>query len=397
MNDTLNATPINPSPVAISPSADFRYPHRVAALRARMAQSAENNPAVSALVVTHLENIAYLTGFTGSNALLFLTQSEAVFLTDGRYAIQSATEVPGFERVILPQGTEMAKAAAEQITKRHLPNAGFEAAHLSVKAFDILRAAVDGENGAGKSVALVPKSGMVEAVRAVKDADEIARLRAAVALGDRGFDYLRGLAKPGMTEKQLAWQLEIFLRESGATRLSFDSIVGSGANSALIHGRPSNRVIGSSGAAEFLLLDFGAELDGYCSDLTRTVVIGGEPTARHRAVYDSVVRAQAAAIATIRPGVAGKDVHKAAVESFKRDGMEEHFGHGTGHQLGRIVHDGQAFGVTSEVTLEENMIVTIEPGLYIEGFGGVRIEDVGRITADGVEILTHSPRELLVL
>ncbi len=375
---------------------DFTYPHRIAALRARLAESKEGDPAVTALIVSDLENCRYLSGFTGSNALVILSGAQALFFTDGRYALQVATEVPGFERLIMPQGTDLAKAAAEEIRKQAFPDAGFEEAHLTVKAFNALRTALDGESGDGKHIRLVGKNGMVEWVRAIKDADEIARIRRAVALADRCFDYVRTAAKPGLTEIELAWKMEVFMRENGARHLAFDSIVGSGTNSALIHGRPSDRVIGSSGKPEFLLLDFGAEMDGYCSDITRTLVIGGEPTARHVALYEAVLRAQRAAIAAVRPGAIGKDVHAVSVKSLEADGFGAYFPHGTGHQLGRVVHDGRALGLIDEVELRPGMVVTVEPGAYIEGFGGVRIEDVVLVTEAGNEILTRSPKELIV-
>ncbi|MBC8136475.1 MAG: aminopeptidase P family protein [Fibrella sp.] len=376
---------------------EFKYPHRVSTLRERLPEVAENNPAIAALIVSNLENCRYLTGFTGSNGLVIVTPDEALFFTDGRYEIQAAKEVPGFERLIMPQGTDLAKAAAEQIRKRNLPNAGFEEASVTVKAFSALRVALDGENGDGKQIALTGKSGYVESVRAIKDADEIARLRNAIALADRCFDYIVTAAKPGLTERELAWKMEVFMRESGADRLSFDSIVGSGPNSALIHGRPSDRVIGSSGEPEFLLLDFGAELNGYCSDMTRTLVIGGEPSDKQRAMYDAVLRAQLAAIAAVRPGAIGKDVHAVAFKSLEADGLSQYFGHGTGHQLGRVVHDGRALGLIDEVELRPGMVVTVEPGAYIESLGGVRIEDVVLVTETGNEILSKSRKDLVVL
>ncbi|MBC7804897.1 MAG: aminopeptidase P family protein, partial [Akkermansiaceae bacterium] len=363
----------------------------------RLPEVAENNPAIAALLVSHLENCRYLTGFSGSNGVVLLTADEALFFTDGRYELQTAKEVSGFEILIMPQGSDLAKAAAEQVRKRNLPSVGFEETNMTVKAFNALRVALDGENGDGKGISLTGKSGYVESVRAVKDADELSRLRAAIALADRCFDYILTVAKSGLTERELAWKMEVFMRENGAERLSFDSIVGSGPNSALIHGRPSDRVIGSSGEPEFLLLDFGAELNGYCSDMTRTLVIGGEPTDRQRTMYDAVLRAQLAALAAIRPGVIGKDVHAVALKSLEADGLGQHFGHGTGHQLGRVVHDGAALGLTTELELRPGMVVTVEPGAYVENIGGVRIEDVVVVTETGNEILSHSKKELIAL
>jgi Xaa-Pro aminopeptidase len=200
-----------------------------------------------------------------------------------------------------------------------------------------------------------------------------------------------------MTERELAWEMEVFMRTHGASKLGFESIVGSGPNSALIHGRPSDRRLGESGQPEFLLCDFGCEVDGYNSDITRTFVIGGEPTAEQRKLYDAVLQAELAAIAAIKPGVPGKDIDKIARDLLTEAGYGEAFAHSLGHGLGRIVHDHPALGQKSEVTLVPGMIVTVEPGAYLEGFGGVRVEDDVLVTETGCEILTRSPKELLVI
>jgi Xaa-Pro aminopeptidase len=375
----------------------FRFPRRVAGLRDALAKA---EPAPDALLVSHLENARYLTGFTGSNALLLVTPSGAVFLTDGRYDLQAAKEVPGFTRVVAPQGTTLQKAAAEIIRERGMKNVGFEKAHVTVAQFEALRKAIDGEpaeeNGPkpGAGIELTGYTGLVENLRQVKDADEVAALRRAIALGDACFEHLRSFLRPGLTEREVAWEIEAFFRTRGAQKLSFDVIAGSGPNSALIHGRPSDRRIGTDGP-EFLLLDFGAELDGYCSDMTRTVVVGGEPTERQREVYDAVRAALDGALAMLKPGVSGKDVDTAARETLKARGLPE-FNHGLGHSLGRVVHDGPALSQLSEVTLAPGMVTTVEPGVYIENFGGVRIEDVAVITESGSENLTRSTKELLV-
>ena len=372
--------------------SDFRFPHRVARLRELIAApGTAGNPPLDAFVVSNIENARYLSGFTGSNALLAVTADKAVFLTDGRYKLQAGGEAPGWEMVILPQGSNMAEAAGEIIQRVGAKRVGFEAASLTYSAYEEMRRAVP------ESVALVGRGGLVEDVRAIKDANEIAAIRRAIVVADACFDFIRQTAKRGMTEKQLAWEIEVFMRHThGATRLSFDSIIGSGPNSALIHGRPSDRVLGESGGPEFLLCDFGCELDGYCSDITRTFILG-EPTEKHRDLYDAVLASQLAALDAIKPGVAGKDVDTVARDILTARGYGEAFGHGLGHQLGRIVHDGQAFSQKSTATLAPGMVVTVEPGAYLEGFGGVRIEDDVLVTETGAEILTHSPKELIIL
>jgi Xaa-Pro aminopeptidase len=370
---------------------DFLFPHRIAALRALLPQT---ETPVEAVVVSTLENARYLSGFTGSNALLLITADTALFLTDGRYTLQAATEAPGFEFVILPSGTIFLNAAGEILAKRGVRSVGFESHTLSYGDFAYLR------NALPTAVSLVPRPGLVETLRSVKDADEIATIRHAIAAADAGFEHIRRVARIGMTEKELAWEIEVFLRrERGAAKLGFDTIVGSGPNSALIHGRASDRVIGSSGGPEFLLCDYGCEIGGYHSDITRTFVIGGEPTTEQRRMYDAVLEAQLAALAAIRPGIPGKIVDAAARDVLTAAGYGEAFAHSTGHGLGSVTHDYPSgiFRANSETVLVPGMVCTVEPGAYLEGFGGVRIEDDVLITEDGCEILTQSTKELLVL
>jgi Xaa-Pro aminopeptidase len=323
---------------------------------------------------------------------VLVTAAEAFFLTDGRYLLQSAAEVPGFERIILAQGTSLAEAAGDLIKRVGSRKVGFEGGHLTYSGYEALKKATP------ETAALVPRDDAMQSLRQVKDADEVAAIRRAIAIADACFEFIRETARAGMTERELAWEMEVFMRHTkGAAKLGFESIVGSGPNSALIHGRPSDRVLGSSGAPEFLLCDYGCEMDNYNSDITRTFILGGEPTARQREIYEAVRRAQAAALEAIRPGMIGKDVDKVARDILTAAGLGEAFGHGLGHGLGRQVHDHLAFGQKSEVVLRPGMVVTVEPGAYIEGLGGVRIEDDVLVTETGCEVLTHSPKELIVL
>jgi Xaa-Pro aminopeptidase len=344
------------------------------------------------MIVSNLENCRYLTGFTGSNALVLVTAAEAFFLTDGRYLLQSATEVPGFERIILAQGTSLAEAAGDLVKRIGARKVGVEGGHLTFSGYEALKKAMP------ESVTFVMRDDTVQSLRQVKDTGEIAAIRRAISIADACFDFIRGTAKAGMTERELAWEMEVFMRHTkGAAKLGFESIVGSGPNSALIHGRPSERVLGSSCAPEFLLCDYGCEVDNYNSDLTRTFVLGGEPTPRQREIYEAVRRAQTTALEAIRPGMIGKDVDKVARDVLTEAGLGEAFGHGLGHGLGRQVHDHMAFGQKSELVLKPGMVVTVEPGAYIEGLGGVRIEDDVLVTETGCEILTHSPKDLIIL
>ncbi len=370
------------------PESSFRFPARVHGLRAALVKEGAD-----AALVTNLENVRYLTGFSGSNGLAIVTPNAAVFLTDGRYTVQSSREVPGWERVILPQGSDMAQAAGEQVTRLGARQVAFEEAHLTVKAFEALKKALP-ENGA---ITLTGKSDLVENLRQIKDGEEITAIRRAIALADACFDHVRTITKTGMTERELAWQMEVFLRSHGAQRLSFETIVASGPNAALPHARPSERKLGESGGPEFLILDYGAELDGYCSDITRTLVVGGEPSEKQHAMYNAVLRAQLASLEAIKPGVEGKAVDQLARDLLTQDGLGELFTHGLGHALGRVVHDGMGFSQKSTITVQPGMVLTVEPGVYEENFGGVRIEDDIVVTETGCEILTQSTKELLVV
>ena len=368
--------------------SSFRFPSRVDGLRAALAKEGAD-----AAVITNGENVRYLTGFTGSNGLVLVTPDAAVFLTDGRYTVQSAREVTGWERVILPQGSDMAQAAGEHVGRLGARQAAFEEAHLTVKAFEVFKKALP-ENG---SIVPVGKSNLVENLRQIKDADEVAAIKKAVALADACFDHVQTIIKTGMTERELAWQMEVFLRSHGAQRLSFETIVASGPNAALPHARPSDRKLGESGGPEFLILDYGAELDGYCSDITRTLIVGGQPTPKQRTMYDAVLRTQLAALDAIKPGVEGKAVDQLARDLLTKDGLGELFTHGLGHALGRVVHDGMGFSQKSTITVQPGMVLTVEPGVYEENFGGVRIEDDIVVTETGCEVLTQSTKELLTV
>jgi Xaa-Pro aminopeptidase len=365
--------------------SDFAFPHRVAGLRARLDE-------IDALIVSLPENVRYVTGFSGSSGLVVLTKTQAVFFTDGRYKLQAEREVPGFEQVVLPAGSILLIAAGEWLRERSdVSVIGFEADHLPYSAFLTLEQATEGKTR-------TPRSGDVEAIRAIKDASEVAKIRAACQLADACFEHLCSFIKPGLTEARVAWELESFFRTNGAQKLSFDPIVGSGPNSALIHGRASERVIGASGGPEFVLLDFGCVLDGYCSDITRTVVVGSEPTEKMRHIYDAVLAAQLAALAAIKPGVEGKSVDTLAREQLKAAGYGE-MPHGLGHGLGRVVHDLPlpTFSPKATVTLAAGMVATVEPGVYLEGLGGVRIEDDVLVTEAGCERLTLASKELQIL
>lgn len=332
------------------------------------------------LFVSDLTNVRYLTGFTGTNGACLVGREQRIFFTDFRYTERAEHEVgeewerPEGERELVPQ-----------IAARMSGKVGFEDAKLSVRQLARLEAAV------GEDVQLVPAGDLVERLRAVKEPEEIERMAEAAELADDVFRWAleRGLA--GRTEREVARACEARIRELGAEP-SFPPIIAAGENGALPHAEPGEREIGPG---ELVVFDMGAELDGYCSDGTRTFATG-EPGEEAREVYDLVLAAQLAALGTIRVGANGKEVDAVAREMIAEAGHGDHFGHGLGHGVGLEVHEGPRLATTSEDELREGNVVTVEPGIYVPGRFGVRIEDLVVVTADGYRNLSGVPKELTV-
>jgi Xaa-Pro aminopeptidase len=336
---------------------------------------------VDAILVTDLLNVRYLTGFTGSNAALLLgADGRDLFCTDGRYVTQSAEEVPDLETVI-------DRASAPALIRDATGRIGFEALSLTVAGLHQLEPATE--------AALTETSGVVEAQRAVKDEGEIAVLREACAIADRAFAALLadGGVRPGRTEREVGLDLDQRMRELGAEDPAFETIVAAGPNSAIPHHRPTAAVLA---AGDFVKFDFGARFGGYHSDMTRTVVLG-EPADWQREIYDLVHAAQAAAAAVCLPGTACKDADAAARTVITDAGYGDRFLHGLGHGVGLEIHEAPSLGPAGAATMAENMVLTDEPGVYLEGRGGVRIEDTGVIRSSGYEVLTLTTKDLVVL
>ena len=355
---------------------------------------------LDALLVSHLPNVRYLTGFTGSAGAAILTADRAILVVDFRYAT-AAQELEAIREGILelsvaernPEETVAATLAAlcpERI--------GIEAASMPVAQFNRLSHALAG--GAASLVeparacpALVPIERIVERARIVKDEMEIATLREAAQRLSAVARGLRRLATPGRNERQVAAEIDAALRAAGFERSAFETIVASGPNSALPHARPTTRTLGPS---EGVLLDFGGVYDGYCVDLTRTLCAGGPPALRR--IFAVVVEAHSAAVSAVKPGVLASDIDTAAREVFERHGLASAFGHGTGHGLGLEVHEEprvtRAGTALPDSTIEPGMVFTIEPGAYVPGVGGVRIEDDVLVVDGGAELLTDVPIEL---
>ncbi|HST88036.1 MAG TPA: Xaa-Pro peptidase family protein [Ktedonobacterales bacterium] len=362
------------------------YTDRVERLRAAL--HAQN---LDAILVTNPENRRYLSGFTGhdsgadSAGALVITGDAVTLITDGRYIEQAATECPGL-RVVKRDG-QFASTAATAIAEAGIDRLGFEATHVTVALRDDLDAALAEKAGQGR-VSLAATRNLIEPLRAVKDGDEIAAIERAVAITDETFTYLCGYLRPGLTEREVAHEIERYMREQGADGMAFAPIVASGPNAALPHAVPTERAIQ---LGEPITIDMGARYNGYCADMTRTVCLG-EPGPEAQAIYDAVLRAQEACEAELAPGMSGKAADAAAREVLEASGYGEQFLHSTGHGLGLEIHEDPRLSkhATEEQKLEPGMAITIEPGVYVAGWGGVRIEDTAIVTADGIRVLTTS-------
>lgn len=350
---------------------------RVSKLREAMALQG-----VSAMFVASDINRRYLTGFTGSAGYVLITETESYLLTDFRYMTQAPEQAKDFKVVEhAPKVMETVKGLLGSSAKL-----GFEQEHVTFATYQSYKEALAG-------VELVPVSGLVEGLRIFKDEGELAIMREAAVLADRTFSHILTKIRPGVTERELDLQMEMFMRENGATSSSFDTIVASGERSALPHGVASSRVLQGN---EFITFDFGALLNGYCSDVTRTVVLG-EASDRHREVYGIVLEAQLNALDKIRPGMTGREADALTRDIISSYGYGDNYGHSTGHGLGMEVHESPRLSKLSDDILKPGMVVTVEPGIYIPGFGGVRIEDDIVITETGIEIITSSTKELTLL
>jgi Xaa-Pro aminopeptidase len=346
---------------------------------------------LDAVLVTNLLNVRYLTGFTGSNGVLLVrTDAADLFGTDGRYTTQAATQVPDVE-VLVDRATVAGLARAA--VQRGIGRLGYESHDLTVDGFAALQKVLADGGGTPPELASIRRA--VEAQRAIKDDDEIEALRRACAVADQALAELaaQGALRPGRTELQVGRELDARMLELGAEAPSFETIVAAGANSAIPHHRPDATVLQDG---DFLKLDFGATVDGYHSDMTRTLVLGNAADWQQE-IYALVAAAQAAGRAALAVGVDVVAVDEAARRVIAEAGHAEHFSHGLGHGVGLEIHEAPAIGPLGAGTLAAGMAVTVEPGIYLPGHGGVRIEDTLIVTADAPELLTLTSKELLVL
>jgi len=362
----------------------FYYPNlmntsaRLDALRAQLAKLK-----CDALAVSHPTNVRYLTGYSGSSGLVLITRDEPIFFTDFRYQQQAAAQVGAVAKVkIAPQGDGLWKAAMKTIKKRDFKALGFEAQHLSVASFGEI------QKMAGKNTQFIATQGAVEKLRAIKSDEELAVIREAVRIADEVMQEALEMLRPGLSELEVAYAIERGIRARGGSGTSFETIVASGARSALPHGVASDKIIEKG---DLVTIDMGALYHGYCSDMTRTVCVG-KAGKKQREIYGLVYRAQVAACQAIRAGANCKAIDAVARDMISEAGYGDDFGHGLGHGVGVDIHEAPRLAKAGKGSLKAGMVVTSEPGVYLADWGGVRIEDMLVVTDDGADILTQTPK-----
>ncbi len=353
-------------------------------LRRRSVADQLSERKLDALLVSFSPNLRYLTGFTGSNGNLLLLPGKAVLFTDPRYQIQAAQEVTC--EVHISKGPLVPDVIAA-IARLRLRRVGYEPARMTCDALDSLQGRLPVKSS------LVPVNGWIESMRMLKSADEIALIRRSVETNSRAFEAAAKHVRAGMKEQDLAAELEYRMRRLGAEKPSFETIVAGGARSALPHAQPTAARLEDG---QLVVVDMGALQDGYCSDMTRMLFIGS-PSAKVKRLYRAVLEAQLAGVAAVRAGVTTSKVDAAARNVLKSYGLADAFVHSTGHGLGLEIHEPPRIGKKDKTKLAAGMAITIEPGAYLEGFGGVRIEDTVVVTETGCEILTPTPKALRII
>ncbi|WP_159722112.1 M24 family metallopeptidase [Enterococcus sp. CSURQ0835] len=338
---------------------------------------------MDAFFVTSSENLRYLTGFTGTAGYALITLDHAYFITDFRYVEQAQEQTEGFQ--IIQQQGPAADAIVKLIEQDQLSVVGFEDDFVTYAEYSVFEENFD--------VELAPASGMIEFLREQKDDAEVALIQKACEIADAGFDYILKTIRPGMTEIEVANQLDFYMRSLGASGVSFDTIVASGYRSALPHGVASEKKIAQG---DLITLDFGCVYQGYVSDITRTFAIG-DPGEGLKEIYQIVLHAQEAVIKACKPGVSGSQLDQVARQIITDAGFGKEFGHSTGHGIGLAIHEGPNLAASNDRLLKVGNVVTDEPGIYVPGLGGVRIEDDLLVIPDGNRRLTNATKELIIL
>lgn len=345
----------------------------------------ENN--IDGLFLVTVPNVRYISRFTGCDSFVFITSKNNYFITDSRYTEQAEAQCDGFD-VVRYGSTSPWKPLMETVNdlakKDGVKRIGFEKEYLTFSMYENMSKKL-------QDIELVPTSYLVEGLRIIKDEEEISLIKKASEIADEAYSHILKQIKVGMTEIELALELDYKMRKLGAEDVSFDTIFISGKKTSLPHGQPSDKVICHG---DFITIDFGALYKGYHSDMTRTLIVG-EASEDQLKIYNLVKKAQQIGLDTVRAGITGEEVDKKVRESMGE--YNKYFGHGLGHGLGLELHEIPFMGVNCTTVLKENFVVTVEPGIYIPGWGGVRIEDTVVIKEDGIDIITHSPKELITI
>jgi Xaa-Pro aminopeptidase len=350
--------------------------NRLQKLRQRLA-----GEEIEAIFISQPENRYYLSGFDGSAGFLLITSQETVLATDFRYLEQAESQSPDYEIFQISGG--IVDWFPRLVAELGLTRLGFEAGHIT---FAMYRQLTDILNKAQSQLKLVPTAGLVESLRAIKEPEEIELITKAVAISDNAIEYIEDIIHIGISEKEVAWEIEKFMRENGSETIPFDIIVASGPNSALPHARPSSRTIHSG---EPVLIDIGARVGGYSSDLSRTICLGA-PDDTFNKVYDTVLGAQLAALAIISEGMTGGQIDNVARTVIQEAGYGEAFGHSLGHGVGLAPHEQPRLSPNSQENLVDSMVFTIEPGIYLSGWGGVRIEDLAVMESGKARVISKA-------
>ncbi|MGI6426654.1 MAG: M24 family metallopeptidase [Natronincolaceae bacterium] len=328
------------------------------------------------------ENRRYVSGFTGSTGYVLITETDAKFITDFRYIEQATVQCTGFEIIRISNTKTITDILNESALFKLGVEEDFMTYGQSIEFTDKL---------AGTDI--IPLEGAILKLRSVKTPDEIRNIEKAAGIADEALEYILGFIKPGLVESDIALELEFFMRKKGAEGLSFDSIVASGVRSSLPHGVASDKTVE---VGDIITLDFGCVYNGYCSDMTRTVVLG-KTDDRQKEIYDIVLRAQETSLEAVKPGITGTELDSIARNIIDGSGYGQYFGHGLGHGVGLEVHELPRISAHGDVPMESGMVITIEPGIYIPDFGGVRIEDLVLVTEDGCRVLSKSTKNLIEL
>jgi len=356
------------------------YEKRIAKLREKMGAAK-----VDAVFLAGDHNRNYLSGFTGNESYSFITLDKAFFITDSRFTEQASQQVEGYELIETGRNRTLSELVSDLANENGIRNLGFEEDVLTFKAYSEYKERL--------RCGFVPMKGMVEEIRMIKDSSELDIMRKAAEIADSAFGHILKFIQPGMTEREIGIELEMHMKKNGASSLSFPSIVASGTRSSLPHGEATDKRVAEG---EFLTLDFGCVYREYCSDMTRTIVIG-KPSEKMAEIYNVVLEAQLLAAKSFREGAVAVDVDKKARDFIAKAGYGENFGHSLGHGVGRQVHEAPTIGFRNATVLKAGMVVTNEPGIYLPGFGGVRIEDMLAITENGSEIMSKSTKDLICI